>query len=495
MSTDSRDRSTVFISHATPDDNDFAIWLASRLSMAGYEVWCDQEKLLGGEDFWDDIDGTIRNETIKFLLVMSEQSFNDEKKLRRGIQKEVALADTIGIQISIENFIVPLRIDKVEFSDFSIDFHRLNGIDCSDNWAAGFAKLLKVLERDEVPCSSGKISNSLTSWRAIHQFKSQALRDTDETVQTNWLKLVSMPESIHAYEILRRVKPMEPRAIASGCSLPCSEHGQLLLSFADLGDLQWAVGDTVPLKKRSSIRLENFVRGEVGNIPVLSAADAKRKLSSLLRQGIESTLEKREITRYEMANQAQTYWFKPGMVDGDVLRFRDFNGKTRRRAVVGHYGKKRSASDPNEFVTRYYWHLGFSLAPTMSDTPSLFIKPRIIVSEDQSTPLQNKKRLNSARRSITKMWFNDRWRGLVLGIAAWLSEGKGVLSIPVGSENEFAFEATPQTFSSPVSIAADPISATLNDSVMEANDEAEFARRLSDPAFATPDKDGEDDDD
>lgn len=83
----------------------------------------------------------------------------------------------------------------------------------------------------------------------------------------------------------------------------------------------------------------------------------------------------------------------------------------------------------------------------------------------------------------------------MLGIAAWLSEGKGVLSIPVGSENEFAFEATPQTFSSPVSIAADPISATLNDSVMEANDEAEFARRLSDPAFATPDKDGEDDDD
>ncbi len=52
-------RDTLFISHATPDDNAFATWLASRLSMAGYEVWCDQEKLLGGEDYWQDIEAVL----------------------------------------------------------------------------------------------------------------------------------------------------------------------------------------------------------------------------------------------------------------------------------------------------------------------------------------------------------------------------------------------------------------------------------------------------
>lgn len=45
-------RDTLFISHATPDDNDFSIWIASRLEMLGYKVWIDKEGLLGGERFW-----------------------------------------------------------------------------------------------------------------------------------------------------------------------------------------------------------------------------------------------------------------------------------------------------------------------------------------------------------------------------------------------------------------------------------------------------------
>ena len=45
-------RDTIFISHATPADNDFSIWIASRLEMLGYKVWIDKEGLLGGERFW-----------------------------------------------------------------------------------------------------------------------------------------------------------------------------------------------------------------------------------------------------------------------------------------------------------------------------------------------------------------------------------------------------------------------------------------------------------
>jgi len=45
-------RDTLFISHATPQDNDFAIWLASRLEMLGYKTWIDKNGLLGGEKFW-----------------------------------------------------------------------------------------------------------------------------------------------------------------------------------------------------------------------------------------------------------------------------------------------------------------------------------------------------------------------------------------------------------------------------------------------------------
>jgi hypothetical protein len=34
-------RATVFITHAAPEDNDFALWLSSKLAIAGYKVWVD----------------------------------------------------------------------------------------------------------------------------------------------------------------------------------------------------------------------------------------------------------------------------------------------------------------------------------------------------------------------------------------------------------------------------------------------------------------------
>ena len=52
-------RRVLFISHANPQDNTFAAWLAAQLAIAGYEVWCDVTKLLGGEAWWSDIDQAI----------------------------------------------------------------------------------------------------------------------------------------------------------------------------------------------------------------------------------------------------------------------------------------------------------------------------------------------------------------------------------------------------------------------------------------------------
>jgi len=48
-------RDTLFISHATPDDVEFTIWIASRLELMGYKIWIDKEGLLGGERFWKEI--------------------------------------------------------------------------------------------------------------------------------------------------------------------------------------------------------------------------------------------------------------------------------------------------------------------------------------------------------------------------------------------------------------------------------------------------------
>ena len=59
-------RDTIFISHATPGDNEFTIWLTSHLQLLGYKVWIDKITLQGGEKFWQEIDQVIRNQAIIF---------------------------------------------------------------------------------------------------------------------------------------------------------------------------------------------------------------------------------------------------------------------------------------------------------------------------------------------------------------------------------------------------------------------------------------------
>jgi len=39
----------IFLSHATPEDNEFTRWLAGKLVLAGYSVWYDLDRVKRGD--------------------------------------------------------------------------------------------------------------------------------------------------------------------------------------------------------------------------------------------------------------------------------------------------------------------------------------------------------------------------------------------------------------------------------------------------------------
>src|ERR1700722_16328988 len=92
-------RDTVMISHANPEDNEFALWLSLQLAKDGYKVWCDLIDLIGGEQFWSDIEYVIRNRARKFVYILSRTS----NESNRGFRKELHLADSEAKKIS-KNF-------------------------------------------------------------------------------------------------------------------------------------------------------------------------------------------------------------------------------------------------------------------------------------------------------------------------------------------------------------------------------------------------------
>lgn len=140
-------RTVVFVGHANPEDNTFTQWLSLKLASLGYQVWSDVTKLLGGEDFWRDIEPIIRDGTIKYLYVLSRASNH-----KLGALKELRVANATAKKEGLSDFVIPLRIDDLPHDDINIEVGRLNVIEFGD-WAAGLKQLCKKFEADSVPRS------------------------------------------------------------------------------------------------------------------------------------------------------------------------------------------------------------------------------------------------------------------------------------------------------------------------------------------------------
>ncbi|MCC8174390.1 MAG: toll/interleukin-1 receptor domain-containing protein [Odoribacter sp.] len=143
------DRDTLFISHATPEDNEFSIWIASHLEMLGYKTWIDKEGLLGGERFWATIQKAIQS-SIKVLFVYSNNIVTKEGILKQGIENEIEYAKSIASQFNLQDFIIPLHIDDSSYN-LAIGLPNINHIPFANNWAEGLKILKKKLEKDNVP--------------------------------------------------------------------------------------------------------------------------------------------------------------------------------------------------------------------------------------------------------------------------------------------------------------------------------------------------------
>ena len=474
-------RNKIFISHATPADNAFAVWLSSHLSLAGYEVWCDANKLLGGEDFWREIERTIRNETAKFLIVISGNAYSHDHTLRDGIAKELALADILKKQLQDPYFIVPIRLDGTSYGDFSIELVRTNGVDCSASWASGLSKILEIFERDRI----AKVSNvapSLAAWKSVYQYQTRAISHGQEVIQSNWLPLDHLPTTLYFYETRGVNWSLEPRVIASRSKLPTFHHGRLLASFAKLDEMQEAIGREFPIRDRANLPLANYLRGRTGDLLGVAPYDARNQVSSLIRQAWDLRMAQLGLRSYELANGQLAWWFPRHVPADGQLRFLDFNGKPRRRTSTGTKGHKVL---PNgEQVPRNYWHLGFSAQPMIQDMV-VRLQPRIIITDDGENPILNKTRMNGLRRSLTKMWFNDRWRGLMLGFVNFVAEGEDRICLHVAETNSIEMSSKLVEFSLPYGISSDPVSENLSDEVADVYDAEEQALRLSDPVFAS----------
>src|SRR5882724_9473637 len=80
------ERQIVFISKATPGDDEFVLWLAPRLEASGYKVFADILMLEPGDRWRKELTKTLQDRSAKMLLCC-----RDSTLAKDGVQEEIGI--------------------------------------------------------------------------------------------------------------------------------------------------------------------------------------------------------------------------------------------------------------------------------------------------------------------------------------------------------------------------------------------------------------------
>lgn len=430
-------RNTLFIGHATPEDNEFAIWLASRLQLLGYEVWLDKKSLLGGEKFWQEIDQVIRYRAAKYLLVYSMNICIGGKagNLKSGIAKEYELAESIASSEGITDFIMLLKTDASPFNLF-IGANRYNHVLFDQNWATGLEALHTKLTKDTVPRTEPHSLKEFTEWYETSYSSQSKIFERKEFYYSSYLPILSYPQKAFTINLNPDASAEEARNL-----FPNQVIGIIGTQITGFIDKHNSI---------ESIRIEDISdRTNSSSLKSIDCFDDSGNFASrnkthqnllihLFKESFHSLMLEKGLHFTLNAHNERIYYYplKHPKAKGATVIYqhrRDPSKKASpsRKYLVGNY------------LDMGNWHFGVSARVVYSPFFSYTLQTHIIFTHDGEKIWTDAQKMHSHRRKKGKRFFNKEWRDLLLAmIQSWQDE-KGEIRIKVTSATEVILKSDP----------------------------------------------------
>jgi hypothetical protein len=243
-------RDMLFVSHANPEDNEFTRWVTLQLAGLGYPVWCDLTKLLGGEDFWHDIEQAIRTRTVKFLYVLSHTSNS-----KPGALKELSVAENVLRDEGLERFIIPLAIDDLPPRHYNIQLARIQAVSFRPSWADGLAQVLKRLEDDRVARDPRFSPEAVAKWWRENFDSARGVQRKPELLVSNFFPLASSTRLY--FHRLSSPGGLPPDTAGTFGTLPCPSvvSKDLLITLTPPSAFQASLSDGISIRRTTALPL------------------------------------------------------------------------------------------------------------------------------------------------------------------------------------------------------------------------------------------------
>ena len=453
-------RQAIFISHATPEDNDFVRWLGAKLELAGYRVWHDLARLKGGDYFWDKVEAAIRTESFRLVAVLSRVSIS-----KQGTKDEWSVA--AAVERNVPGFVIPIRVDDLPFSDTPITLHRKNIVNFADGWHHGLVALIDTLVEADAPKSSNPDPALIRHWLPATDVDGIVRTDTVESLDSTWLKIVSLPQSVETARILGPVRNIGETP--ENRQLPWFEHGDRIVGFAKAQELVAVMAESVMLEASNAVDTRSFIEdGQPLGSNAVPWWEARKRAGHLVRQAWELAMEKRGFANAMQAGRRRIFYATPEQTGGrgKFVSYQDFDGRVRRKALTGR-SERRNAC----------WAFGVGMVPSFDEPWRIELRAAVIFTDDQGVPINNAAKAHRLRRGFCRNWWNEQWRTLMRAFIWLASEGKLQIALPVGTNREIVISAVAIQFESPAGLSdlevaedADPPEEASDDEDLEEGD-------------------------
>lgn len=422
-------RDVVFISKATPGDDEFVLWLAPRLEAAGYKVFADILGLEPGERWRRTLTETLQNKAIKLILCCQ-----DDTLAKEGVQEEIGIASDLAKDLEDPKFIIPLRLKKYK-KVFGIG--ELQYVDFEKSWAAGLGQLLAALEKQNVPrASSPSIS---PHWESYRRRDAIEVKREPEVLTSNWLRVTEGPTFIRYFTTNGTLDHGALRRACKAFEFPAEIHERGFFTFATSGEVNDAFSGMGRFYVAYEMGVMEFIQDGLGDRNI-RRQEASNIVLSMLRKAWNDKCRKLGLLEYTWSKLSGFHASKELV-------------ETGKKVPWGRQGDRRSSMLRNA-AGGYVWQFGVTAIPAFWPYAHFKLKARVLFAEEAdgeaAASIDDKKKQHRLRRRICKGWRNKQWHGRMMAMLEVLSGDIASIHLPVSADQQFVLDATPIPFTLPV---------------------------------------------
>lgn len=406
----------LIIDYADPDEA-LATWLARRLSLEGYRVWCRSIAPVGGSSLNETLDTLVRHRAFRLLSILSPASLSDP-----DVSARRTLAAALRPDLLLPILAAPIADHRLDTKTRSLEPVR-----CDGSLATGLGQLLEVLAAAQCPRASKDAGIALRSF-----IPSDLILAEPEKIYSNRFRVLSLPTT------LKRFTSMQPLEgdewLAAGLQWAFrSIDAKSFIAFQPPPDM---LRDTLSI--RPSEEVAWCEHDEISGIPT------RNLVPELIKKSLRVACHRRGLA---CCSDRQVLYFPEGLLKSNLLPFIKPNGKNSRVGVAG----TRSFWRPGGSAP-YKYHLAPLFYARCIGKESFSVSVRLYVRiTDADGKLLPPRTALSRRKHLCKRWWNYEWLNRTLAVMRFLAEGNKI-TIGESSNDSITIAAVPDSWTVPLRI-------------------------------------------